>query len=194
MLQYPQWIMYESFLTDEECDELLEIGLSFPPQMGSTFRTGEDESHDEENHGHRKTQIRWVPFDETITRDIFTKLSELAVETNKQYFHVDFDFMPPLQFTEYLEPGHHYDFHHDIDWNRQDGRNRKLSMVIQLTDPKDYGGGDLIFRHHASPDETAVKQRGTIIFFLPYREHAVTPITEGTRRSFVGWFEGPNWR
>ena len=186
--------MYESFLSDEECDTLLEIGLSHPPQKATTFRTGEEGSDDDENHGHRKTQIRWVPFDATITEDILEKIAKLAIDTNNQYFKVIMDHMPPLQFTEYLEPGHHYDFHHDIDWNRQDGKNRKLSMIIQLTDPEDYQGGDFLFRHHASPDETAVKQRGTIVFFLPYREHAVTPITEGTRRSFVGWFEGPNWR
>ncbi len=51
-----------------------------------------------------------------------------------------------MQFIEY---GHnekgHYDWHHDVNWNGQDGVDRKLSVTIQLRDSNEYVGGNFEF-------------------------------------------------
>ena len=70
---------------------------------------------------------------------------------------------------------------------------------MQLSDPSDYEGGDLmIARPYANKwvEETAqsVKERGTIIVFPSFYTHKVTPVTKGVRRSLVAWVEGPPWR
>ena len=36
--------------------------------------------------------------------------------------------------------------------------------------------------------------QGTAIFFPSYMEHAVVPVTKGTRYSLVCWVLGPNFR
>tara|TARA_Y100001963_G_scaffold154265_1_gene242653 strand:+ start:133 stop:714 length:582 start_codon:yes stop_codon:yes gene_type:complete len=190
LLKHPQWLMYEEYIPKETCERWLELGKTMPAQEAKTFRTGQED--DGENDGARKTQIRWLPHDDTF-QEIYDLCYKLAAEANEK-FNVDYDTLPPIQFTEYLEPGYHYDFHHDIDWNRQDGRNRKISIVIQLTDPEEYEGGDFAFKHHISPSSDAVRKQGTVLLFMPYQEHAVMPITSGSRTSLVGWFEGPNWR
>ncbi len=182
--------MWPGFLSKETCENWIELGQTAPKQAATTFRTGEDD--DGENDGARKTDIRWLDSQQPFTEihDVFLRL---AMEAN-QHFGVSITNLPPIQFTEYAEVGHHYDFHHDVDWGRQDGLHRKISVVAQLSDPDEYEGGEFTFKHIENPDRELLRQQGTIMAFLPYHEHAVSPITSGSRTSLVGWLEGPRFR
>jgi len=66
---------------------------------------------------------------------------------------------------------------------------RKLSLVLQLSDPKDYEGGELIL--HLSEEPTVVpKKQGYVTIFPSFVLHEVTPVTSGTRHSLVSWISG----
>jgi len=183
LANYPDWLLWSSALDDETCDRLIEICKKRPVQEASTFAGDSD---------HRKTDIRWIP-NEDEWQEVHNIMSSYALQAN-QTFGVSLTHLPPIQFTEYADVGHHYDYHHDIDWGRQDGSHRKISIVVQLTDPEDYEGGDFSFKHLQNPNEDEMKARGSILCFIPYHYHAVSPITSGSRISLVGWFEGPRWR
>jgi PKHD-type hydroxylase len=71
--------------------------------------------------------------------------------------------------------------------------NRKLSMVLQLSDPKDYEGGDLQI-NTGGVISTVPKEKGTISFFPSYLLHRVTPTLSGTRISLVTWLGGNTYR
>lgn len=80
------------------------------------------------------------------------------------------------------------------------GKIRKLSMTVNLTNPKNYKGGNLKFdfgphaagkRYHTC---TEIRPRGSIIVFPSDRYHQVTPITEGLRYSLVMWSLGQPWK
>ena len=77
---------------------------------------------------------------------------------------------------------------------------RKLSMVIQLTDPTEYEGGSLeldtkqIGGKDKQPNADNLKQLGTTIIFPSFLRHRVTPVTEGKRYSLVCWYEGSPFR
>jgi PKHD-type hydroxylase len=80
------------------------------------------------------------------------------------------------------------------------GKIRKLSMTVNLTDPKNYKGGNLKFdfgphaaraRYHTC---TEIRPRGSIIVFPSDRYHQVTPITDGLRYSLVMWSLGQPWK
>lgn len=80
------------------------------------------------------------------------------------------------------------------------GKIRKLSMTVNLTDPKNYKGGNLKFdfgphaartRYHTC---TEIRPRGSIIVFPSDRYHQVTPITDGLRYSLVMWSLGEPWK
>ena len=187
MITHPVWLLYEGILDDETCDRWLELGRQAELQEATTFRTGKGETD-----SHRKTDIRWLANTGDF-EEMHTLLTKLALDANT-VFNLTLTNLPPLQFTEYAGVGHHYGMHHDIDWNRQDGKHRKLSVVVQLTDPEDYEGGVLSFSHTENPDPNALIKRGSILFFPSYLEHGVSPITSGSRTSLVGWFEGPRWR
>ena len=67
-------------------------------------------------------------------------------------------------------------------------------MVVQLTDPSEYEGGNLELQWHEPPGFENLRKRGTIIVFPSFLKHRVTPVTRGIRHSMVSWMEGPKWR
>lgn len=67
---------------------------------------------------------------------------------------------------------------------------RKLTFSIQLSDPSEYEGGDLIIDVGFYPT-TASKVLGDAIFFLPDAVHEAKPVTKGSRHVLVGWVSGP---
>ena len=70
---------------------------------------------------------------------------------------------------------------------------RKLSLVVQLSDPADYQGGELQVLSAEEPT-TFSKARGTVVVFPSYVLHRVMPVTSGTRFSLAGWVGGPHLR
>ena len=191
-LDRPQWFIWESVIPKEVCEAWIALAQDVPSQMARTFRTGEDEEEDGENYGDRKTQIRWLA-NEGEFQGLHATLWNYGLEANR-YFNTTITDLPPVQYTEYKDVGYHYGQHHDIDWNRQDGKHRKISITVQLSNPDDYDGGDFTFAHHQNPDPAACRAQGTILAFLSYQDHSVSPITRGSRNSMVAWFEGPAWR
>lgn len=71
---------------------------------------------------------------------------------------------------------------------------RKLSFVLQLSDPSEYTGGELQFMGTAGQLYFAPKQRGTIITFDSRVKHRVRKVKSGLRKSLVGWVVGPRWK
>ena len=69
---------------------------------------------------------------------------------------------------------------------------RKLSVVVQLTSPEEYEGGD--FETFEGKVLSAPKGHGTVLIFPSFVYHHVTPVTAGTRHSLVCWVNGPHIR
>ena len=190
MIKHPAWLMWEAALSPLECATIIRQAEAETDLVAArTFRTGHDE--DDHNAGHRLTNIRWL--EQTAFPGIHSTMWDYARAANET-FELSLSRLPPIQFTEYADVGHHYDTHHDIDWYRQDGLHRKLSVCIQLSDPDDYEGGDFTFAHTENPEATNLRKQGTVLAFPSYHDHSVSPITAGCRYSLVGWIEGPRWR
>lgn len=133
-------------------------------------------------------------FPNDVTGWIFEKMSQSIVQINDQFFGFDLTCMEQgLQFTRYSAPGEHYDWH--IDRGGPFG-TRKLSMTMQLSDPKDYEGGDLELWFGGGEDEIlkADKSRGMMTFFPSWVMHRVKPVTKGVRYSLVAWISGPSFK
>lgn len=84
--------------------------------------------------------------------------------------------------------GGHFALHRDLG---PAFSTRKLSLSVQLSDPTDYLGGDLIFPY---ADAKAPRGIGTLAVFPSYLPHAVSPVTGGCRYALVGWIHGPAFR
>lgn len=184
-IQNPQWLMYEGLLSKEICEKIIELAKKLPTSQGTIFANNEISEM-------RKSQVRWINSDNSDFYSLFDLIYRIIREVNKG-FRVNCNKFPSLQFTEYLGPGYKYDWHHDVNWSSEENDVRKISIVIQLSDPNTYSGGEFEFRNYENPDKDRLKSQGTVLCFLPYHEHRVKPIISGSRYSLVGWMDGPRW-
>jgi PKHD-type hydroxylase len=103
-----------------------------------------------------------------------------------------------VQFTEY-KPGQHYDWHYDYNSDKNDGTIRKLSIVVSLSDPSEYEGGEFLLSNAnvVKPAEeltvSEIKPKGSILVFPSFLWHKVVPVTKGVRYSAVAWMRGKNF-
>jgi len=137
----------------------------------------------------RKSNLYWM--DKTPdTSFAFERLAEVVAKVNLHYAFDLTGFAEHFQLTNYDgEEQGMYGWHQDFG----NGPNRKLSLILQLTDPAEYEGGNLEILTRGSP-LTIKKQRGLITLFPSYTLHQVTPVTRGTRQTLVTWITGPSFR
>ena len=100
------------------------------------------------------------------------------------------------QFTIYNK-NNFYDWHQDATViNRETKISRKISCVVNLSDPKDYKGGELQFcapvpgKKDKIYTAKEIMPQGSIAVFTASTWHRVTPITKGLRYSLVNWTNG----
>lgn len=138
----------------------------------------------------RKSKIKWInPGKETDW--IFKRLTDITTNLNDRFFQFDIDgLFEGLQYTNYTAPGNYYGKHVDRGFNT---KIRKLSISIQLTNPKKYTGGDLNL-HFQNKPVTMSKEQGTLVIFPSYVLHEVTPVITGERNSLVAWVSGKNFK
>ena len=175
------WQLYKGSLTDEECDKIIEVGNEQEKQDAGIFANSEGDEKV------RRTQISWI-------RDSWiSQLQEFYFkDANANAFGFVADLMPAAQFGTYKK-GDFYDWHYDVNWESDRQYDRKLSIVIQLSNPNDYEGGVFEFQHPFEQPK-GFKERGSVLIFPSYITHRVTKITKGERKSLVNWLEGPRWR
>lgn len=135
----------------------------------------------------RRSKIFWLPKTEEF-HEIYRTLFELIGNCNKDFYQFKLnELVEQIQYTMYSENDQgHYDWHMDMGPGKA---RRKLSLVVQLSDPSEYEGGELQINNGSIM--VAEKDKGTVILFPSYLLHRVTPVTKGTRRSLVLWIDGP---
>ncbi len=171
--------------TKEELVEIRRIGDSTPKQSGTTV--SDDSEHVSE---YRKSEIAWLG-DDNETRWLYEKMASLCKTANQQMWNFDiWGYQDGFQYTVYYGDGGHYDWHADLGPNIS---NRKISCVLQLSDPEEYDGGDLQINPGGNI-LTVPKQLGLVCFFPSFLLHRVTPLNSGVRKSLVNWFCGANFR
>lgn len=142
------------------------------------------------NKDARRSNVSWM--NNTPENNwVFKKLAHVGAALNAQYYDFDLTgFGEPLQLTTYDS-----EYQGMFRWHQDFGANvsRKLSMVMQLSDPADYEGGDLELFSPDNPIKIK-KQRGLIAVFPSWAFHQVTPVTKGNRQSLVAWISGPNFK
>lgn len=109
-----------------------------------------------------------------------------------EHFNLYENLQERLQYTVYDgEVEGHYTWHRDTN-NREGMTPRKLTLVLQLSDPTEYEGGLLQLSEDRDPNTavTVERQKGLILAFPSWALHRVSPVTLGTRRTLVLWFSG----
>jgi PKHD-type hydroxylase len=203
-----QSIWYGTDLPKDIVD-IIEKDLSekFDDQMDDSRLYGDSLNKDK-----RTSKNAWIPTTHWVSGFIW----HYVMRANRENFLYDLRNIDgeSIQYTSYSE-GNFYGWHNDaglmtaykpksignrIDGLAEDFVNenielvRKLSFVLQLSDPNEYEGGNLQLLSEDGKSYIAPRQRGTIILFDSRTQHRVLKITKGVRKSLVGWCVGPRWR
>jgi PKHD-type hydroxylase len=175
---------WENGFTDEEIDAICTMGERVPSQPAIIGQGVRDENI-------RGSTISWLDNEGWLA----DRLQHIARQLNGKFFGLDlWGFGELFQYTTYKyikKSKQHYDWHMDNGPN--DNVPRKLSMVLQLSHPSEYEGGDLELMTGNIP-HVCKKQKGLLYAFPSYILHRVTPITNGTRRTLVVWISGPRFK
>lgn len=182
-----EWSVWRNAFSKEECESIIKRSVNFPESDGVI---GVDTDDTDVNSKYRRSKVRFVHDD--IYPDLFKKMWDMTIQVNREWFNFHIEDLRFMQYTEYDESYKgEYKRHHDVFWT--ENPHRKLSVVLQLTDPSTYEGGDLGLDVEGEPPSD-YKDQGTVIWFPSWTPHWVTPVTKGKRNSIVCWFEGPHWR
>lgn len=180
---------WENGFSESQIQEIISIGDS----LEKTKATIGGKSNNDEYGNIRESQVSWIGLNDR-TSWLYDNLAFIIRQLNGQFFDFNLSgFVEDFQYTVYeANKKSHYNWH--MDKGLLNGSApRKLSLVLQLSDPSEYKGGDLEFM--VGPETTvATKKKGLIYVFPSWVMHRVTPVTKGTRRSLVVWAAGPKFR
>ena len=183
--QEERWCYVDKLFSEEECQNIIktftEKGLQ-PAQV----------EVDENTELARSSNIIFLDNKDEDSQWIFRKVVDAITTLNNKFYQFDLEKIEILQFTEYDSKTNGF-YQKHIDNLLQAYEYRKLSFTIQLSDTKDYDGGELNIYTQEDPF-TTVKDQGTLVAFPSYLLHDVTPVTKGTRYSLVGWVVGPKFK
>ncbi|MDB5666832.1 2OG-Fe(II) oxygenase [Cypionkella sp.] len=173
-------------LSPDECDRLIALiaahHLKDAGLVGGTTA-----------HTIRRAEIAWLD-DIPEAAWVMSRMITLTAQANREAFQFDLtDFGESPQVARYTaEREGHFDWHSDIGAG-QWAAKRKLTIVVQLSDPATYEGGTLEIRPDSNITE-APRTRGAATIFPSFTLHRVTPLTSGTRWSLTLWSHGPSFR
>ena len=193
----------------EKIVQIIEEDLTnnFQENMGDSKLMGDSLNQDKRN-----SKNAWVPTNHWTAGLVW----HYVQRANRENFLYDIRNIDgeSMQYTQY-GIGEFYGWHNDAGLschykpqsvgNRTEGLAndfvnenielvRKLSFIIQLSDPSDYEGGNVQFLAENGSSYFAPRKRGTVIVFDSRAQHRVLKVTKGTRKSLVGWVVGPRWK
>lgn len=174
--------------TDEEVEKIKSIGDDLTTNRATTFGGHSNDSI-------RRGSVAWLPLSDVSNEWIYSSLQEVIKTANNELWGFDVvGFWEDCQYTTYIgdeEKGDHYNYHLDIDGEA--GAQRKISVVVQLTDPSEYEGGNLEILTGGNPF-WAAREKGSVLLFPSFCLHKVHPVTKGKRNSLVLWVSGAPYK
>lgn len=185
------WQMWESAIDDLTIKKIITECEYYQP-MDAVVGEGSDSKKDQI----RQSEVRWITPSDVNSQFITNLLWQYVRQANRSVYGVDVSDIFDIQYTIYhgKDKGH-YDWHYDTFWSNDSCYDRKLSVTIQLSDDKDYEGGDfLIDPQYQGPDPKKLRKKGTVLVFPSTIRHKVMPVKKGKRKSLVAWVEGPKWK
>ena len=172
----------ENVFTKQECDLIIETCLKKGISKAGVSKESliNEKIRDSDVVFMFPEELNWV----------FPRLTDIITALNEKFFKFNlFGFQEGIQFTVYKK-NQKYKRHVDRVYQ---GKIRKLSLSVQLSEPKTYKGGDLVL-YEGEGELLAKKEVGSITLFPSFVEHEVRPVIKGTRYSLVAWITGDSFK
>ena len=193
---------FESAIPVRICDEIVKYGKQLQDGLATTGGYGDvkklNQKQIKDLKQKRDSNIVWVN-----DRWIYKEIQPYVHTANRNAgWNYEWTYSESCQFTKY-DKGQYYDWHCD-SWDRpyvreandpSNGKIRKLSVTVSLSDPKDYKGGELEFDfRNKDPDKKPnivkckeILPKGSLVVFPSFVWHRVCPVKKGSRYSLVIW-------
>ena len=200
---------FQSAIPERICDDIVRYGKSLQDQMAITGGYANktlNKNEIKDLKKKRNSNIVWMN-----DRWIYKEIQPYVHHANANAgWNFEWDFSESCQFTKYKK-GQYYDWHCD-SWDQpywrenqndpSNGKIRKLSVTISLSNPKDYKGGELEFDFRNNDPDKKVKPykckeilpKGSLVVFPSFVWHRVCPVVKGSRYSLVIWNLGYPFR
>jgi len=173
----------------EECQSIVDMGKNMYPTK-ATVGTEREKGSGEGNY---KSEIRRVDqYGLKFNKEnkwIFDKIAVAVKIANVEHF--DYELLGithELQLLNYKEDEQgFYDWH--VDCGNGEAHTRKISVVVMLSNPSDYEGGELLINNFGVNSQ-GNSERGAVNMFPSFLLHRVNPVTKGDRWVLVSWIHG----
>lgn len=205
-MHYENYYWYfDRAVPEKVCDDIIKLGNLKQEQIaltggieGSDKKEYKNLTEEEKKDLKRKrdSNIAWIN-DQWVYDEIFPYI---RTANKNSGWNFQWDWAESCQFTKY-NLNQYYGWHQD-SWDKiykdkknenLNGKIRKLSVTVNLTEGDQYEGGDLMF-DLSNPDvknniltAKEAKNKGSVIVFPSFNWHQVSPVTKGTRYSLVIW-------
>lgn len=190
-----EWCYFKSYFSKEYCEDIIKTAKLIDPQEASMGLSETGTSH--QNLDYRRSKVRFLNSGDWRFQKLFDDLWKVILTANKDWFNFHLTKMDFVQLAEYdASYKGEYKAHHDVFWiNKDPFYHRKLTALVQLSNPDEYEGGNFeILEANPAPTPEEMKDQGTVIVFPSFYRHQANPVTKGTRYSIASWVEGPKWR
>jgi len=193
---------FKSAIPEHICDDISKYGKQLQDQIGRTGLFDKKKLNKKEIQNLKKkrnSDIVWMS-----DRWIYNEIQPYIHQANRSAgWNFNWDYSEACQFTKYKK-GQYYGWHCDNTdkpyqtLNKQDpmnGKIRKLSVTVTLSNKKDYTGGELEFDlRNMNPEKkrnirkcNEILPKGSLIVFPSFVWHRVCPVKSGERNSLVIW-------
>ena len=165
-----------SLFSKEECEQILNSSIE---ELWLPARV----IGDGKLHVGRRQKVRG-----DVTGFPFMNIRSVTKKANDEIYDfnllgiIDQDFPQVFKYSE----KEYYDWHFDLNIMMP---SRKITFIINLTDPAEYQGGVVEFLNIDTADANINEQGSCLIFpsYIPYR---ITPIKKGIKHILVGHIHG----
>ena len=187
------WYVWDGEIDEKVIDGIVKRCEKLPTNDAVVNKGGKDfDSDGEHTKEERRSIVRWANRDREL-RDI---IWEYGTKANDKAFGFDIIDKFEIQYTTYDgDDKGFYTWHADNNYFSSGHYDRKISVVIQLSDPSEYEGGKFEFDFNGDiVSPKGFDKKGSIIAFPSFHKHRVTEVTKGKRNSLVSWIEGPHFK
>tara|TARA_R110000744_G_scaffold161051_1_gene277507 strand:- start:262 stop:807 length:546 start_codon:yes stop_codon:yes gene_type:complete len=176
---------WEAVISTEECESIIEQYKDKANVNGAIKNTGASGNTDLSK---RDVKICWVKPEAMLNRVV----ASFMKEANERHFHYDMTGSEQMQFAKYEVDGK-YCWHRD-SISMGGNEVRKLTTVVQLSNPDNYEGGELqFFNGDNDPEPSKIRKQGSVIVFDALDWHRATAVTKGVRYTLAQWSQGANF-
>ena len=189
----PGTLVVNEVFTPEQCEQIIQDATKWTKRKAEVYQSGTSATI---NPDTRLGNTYSCPQEIIHNAWWRSRIDSVAIHYLRKQYPISLNWTNiEIQMVEYADPGDLFGEHRDAHLTQQfyPGIMRKLSMSVELTNPKHYTGANLKIVNDDSSTIRPDTDQGDVVVFPSWQPHKVTELETGIRRALVVWYYGPFW-